>query len=229
MIYFFTGNPGNGKSLHMAEVIYRAIPKGRNVIANFEINESVFDRFRHRDRHGKFIYMPNRYWLTNAYRNRDTRKYSYIEGLRDFALKFHKRDQKGRITEHQTIICLDECQTFFNSRSWNRADRADWIDFLRNHRKYGYDVYLISQDDRVIDKQLRSILEYEFEHRCVNNFKFFGKLLGILAGGKLFVCIQRSYSCGASRKQSRIAAHYFVGKKFFYDFYDSYAVFDRTP
>ena len=204
MIYFFTGNPGNGKSLHMAEIIYRLIPKGKNVIANFEINEAVFDKFKHRERHGKFIYMPNKYWLTNAYRNKDTGKYSYLEGLRNFALQFHERDKKGHIIEKQTILVLDECQTFFNSRSWNRADRADWIDFMRNHRKYGYDIYLISQDDKVIDKQLRSILEYEFEHRCVNNFKLSGKLLGLLAGGKLFVCIQRSYSCGASKKQSKI-------------------------
>lgn len=213
----------------MAEIIYRLIPKGKNVIANFEINEAVFDKFKHRDRHGKFIYMPNKYWLTNAYRNKDTGKYSYLEGLRNFALQFHERDKKGHIIEKQTILVLDECQTFFNSRSWNRADRADWIDFMRNHRKYGYDIYLISQDDKVIDKQLRSILEYEFEHRCVNNFKLSGKLLGLLAGGKLFVCIQRSYSCGASKKQSRIAAHYFTGKELFYNFYDSYAVFDRTP
>lgn len=213
----------------MAEIIYRLIPKGKNVIANFEINEAVFDKFKHRDRHGKFIYMPNKYWLTNAYKNKDTGKYSYLEGLRNFALQFHERDKKGHIIEKQTILVLDECQTFFNSRSWNRADRADWIDFMRNHRKYGYDIYLISQDDKVIDKQLRSILEYEFEHRCVNNFKLSGKLLGLLAGGKLFVCIQRSYSCGASKKQSRIAAHYFTGKELFYNFYDSYAVFDRTP
>ena len=39
MIYFYTGTPGSGKSLHMASEIYEAMYKGKNVIANFEINE----------------------------------------------------------------------------------------------------------------------------------------------------------------------------------------------
>lgn len=226
MIYFFTGNPGNGKSLHMAEVIYKSVLKGKNVIANFEINESVFEKCRHREKHGLFIYEPNKYWIHNAYKNRSD-KYSYLEGLRNFALRYHKRDAKGHIIEGQTILCLDECQSIFNSRTWNRSDRLEWVDFLRNHRKYGYDVYLVSQDDKVIDKQIRSILQYEFEHRCLNYYKWFGRFLGLLAGGRLFVCIKRNYSIGGSKKQSRVNATYFVGKKRYYDFYDSYKLFDR--
>lgn len=227
MIYFYTGNPGNGKSLHMAEVIYKSIRKGKNVIANFEIDETVFDKFRKREKFGTFIYEPNKYWLNNAYKSK-TDNYSYLEGLRNFALQFHKRDVKGHIIEGQSILCLDECQSIFNSRTWNRKDRLEWIDFLRNHRKYGYDVYLISQDDKVIDKQIRSILQYEFEHRCVNYFKGFGAFLGFLVGGKLFVCVQRSYSIGGSKKQSKIKATYFRGKKLYYNFYDSYKLFDRA-
>ena len=223
MIYFYTGNPGNGKSLHMAEVIYKSIKKGKNVIGNFKIDETVFDNFKHKEKLGKFIYEPDKYWLHNAYKNSATR-YSYIEGLRNYALQFHKRDSKGHIIEGQTIICLDECQNIFNSRTWNRNDRLEWVDFLRMHRHYGYDVYLISQDDKVIDKQIRSILQYEFEHRCVNYFKGFGALLGFLAGGKLFVCVQRSYSIGGSKKQSKIKATYFSGKKLYYNFYDSYCL-----
>ena len=44
MINFFTGRPGNGKSLHMAMIIYAEMKKGKNVIANFEINERVFEK-----------------------------------------------------------------------------------------------------------------------------------------------------------------------------------------
>ncbi len=46
MIHFFTGTPGSGKSLHMAMVIDKSMRKGKNVIANFEINESSFARFK---------------------------------------------------------------------------------------------------------------------------------------------------------------------------------------
>ena len=48
MLHFFTGTPGSGKSLHMAMLIDRQLRAGRNVIANFEINERMYDRFRKR-------------------------------------------------------------------------------------------------------------------------------------------------------------------------------------
>lgn len=223
MIYFFTGKPGNGKSLHMAMVIYKSIKKGMNVIANFEINENKFAKCRHKDRLGKFIYEPNEYWLNNAYRDSGVKRYSYLDGLYSYALQFHKRNRNGQIIEHQTLLIIDECQELFNSRTWNRKDRLEWASFFRQHRKYGYDVYLISQDDHVIDKQIRAILEYELEHRCINNYRFFGRLLGLLVGGKLFVVITRWYS--KTGKDSHISSKFFVGRGFYYDFYDSYKIF----
>ena len=35
MIYFLTGKPGNGKSLHMAEVMYQKLRQGKNVKTYF--------------------------------------------------------------------------------------------------------------------------------------------------------------------------------------------------
>lgn len=237
MINFFTGRPRNGKSLHMAMIIYKEMKKGKNVIANFEINESIFDRFRkkHPDKLGTFICMNNTYWLNNSYKNSiDSRgnlnapprdRYTYIEGLYGYAEQFHKRNSRGQIIEGQTLLVLDECQELFNSRSWNRSDRLEWCSFFRQHGKYGYDVYLISQDDKVIDKQIRSILQYEYEHRCVNNYKLAGKLLGILSGGRLFVCVKKMY--GVRSKDARIKSTFFSGQERFYAFYDSYKPFTR--
>lgn len=229
MIYFFTGKPGNGKSLHMAEIMYKALRRGKNVIANFEINESKFDKYRAKGKHiGAFIYEPNTYWLNNAYKDKSgkLKRWSYLDGLYNYALQFHKRNSKGQIIEHQTLLVIDECQELFNTRTWNRKDRLEWASFFRQHRKYGYDVYLISQDDKVVDKQIRAVLEYQQEHRCINNYKAFGWILGKLVGGKLFVCITRWYS--ASKKDSHIRSAFFVGKKKFYDFYDSYKIFHNA-
>ena len=39
MIYFVNGRPGGGKSLFMAEKIYKQLKRGNNVIANIEINK----------------------------------------------------------------------------------------------------------------------------------------------------------------------------------------------
>lgn len=66
-------------------------------------------------------------------------------------------------------------------------------------------------------------LQFEFEHRALKNYKWFGKLLSFLFGGNLFVCIKRNHSMKG--KASKVSSSYFRGKKKFYDFYDSYALF----
>lgn len=236
MINFYSGRPGNGKSLHMAMEIYKALRSGKNVIANFEINEHYFDKIRkkHPERLGKFIYMRPDMWNYNAIgtaRNSEHKMsnppngvFSYIEGLKGFAAQFHKRNRRGQIGEKQTLLVLDECadEYLFNSRSWNRKDRLKWVEFFRQHRKYGYEVYLIAQDDMSIDKQIRGILQTEYEHRLVNNYKFMGRLLGFMAGGKLFVYVKKLY--GIKKQDARIKSTFFTAEKF-YNFYDSYAVF----
>lgn len=237
MIYFYMGRPGSGKSLHMASEIYEAIWNGKNVFANFEINESYFAKARHPERLGQFIYVSNREWQENAYTNRVTvnpkdgcrmkgvipdGRYTYLDGLYRFALQFHKRNRDGQIIEHQSLLVLDECQTLFNSRMWAKKDRLDWIEFFREHRKYGYDIYLVSQDDKVIDKQIRDIMEIKVEHRNVKNYKTAGKLLAFLRGGHLFVWIMSNYAIRT--KDAYMCSEYFTGKKFF-KFYDSYATF----
>lgn len=238
MIYFMTGTPGSGKSLHMAEIIYNDLRMGKNVIANFEINEPMVYTGRRVSKMGKFIHVPNDDWLNNAYTSRTSidpvsgkrikgvvpeGRYSYLDGLYNFAHQYHKRNSRGQIMESQTLLVLDECQELFNTRTWNRKDRLKWAAFFRIHRHYGYDVYLISQDDKVIDKQIRSILEHELEHRCVNNYKFFGRLLGLLCGGKLFVCIKKWYS--KTGKAAHINSKFFVGRNKYYCLYDSYKTF----
>lgn len=237
MIYFYTGTPGSGKSLHMASEIYDAMWKGINVIANFEINESYFEKAKHPEKLGKFIHVSNTEWLTNGYTNRVTvdpqtgerlkgtippDHYTYLDGLYSFALQFHERDRRGNIKEHQTILVLDECQELFNNRNWAKKDRLDWISFFREHRKYGYDIYLISQDDKVIDKQVRAVLQFKVEHRSVKNYKAAGKLLAFLRGGELFVWILSNYQIRG--KDARICSEFFTGKKF-YEFYNSYQTF----
>lgn len=225
MIYFYTGKPGNGKSLHMAQVIYNALKGGKNVISNIDINMHAFDRVRHKEKLGKFIFIDNAEWLSNAYRTQPDKKmrYSCVDGLYGFALNYHKKNARGQIAEGQTVLVLDECQELFNTRTWNRNDRLDWCSFFRIHRHYGFDCYLISQDDKVIDKQIRSILQKEIEHRCVNNYRLFGKFLGLMAGGKLFVAIERDYTL-SGKKASKMKSFYFAGKRKFYEFYDSYTL-----
>lgn len=237
MIYFYIGTPGSGKSLHMASEIYDALLAGKNVIANFAINEHYFSKLKHPEKLGHFIRVTNYEWLNNAYTKHQAYDpvkqiyfngkipdghYTYLDGLYSFALQFHKKDRKGNIKEHQTLLVLDECQELFNNREWAKKDRLAWIEFFREHRKFGYDIYLISQDDKVIDKQIRSILQFKVEHRSVKNYKLAGKILALLSGGNLFVWIMSNYQVRGAA--GRLKSEYFTGKKF-YDFYNSYETF----
>lgn len=236
MIHFFTGTPGSGKSLHMAMLMDKQLKKGKNVIANFEINENTYKRFnkKHPGKLGHFIYVSNTELLTNAYKPRieGRRKteppkdsFSYIDGLYGYAQNFHKRNSRGQIIEGQTLLVLDECQDLFNPRSWNRKDRLKWCSFFREHRKYGYEVYLISQDDKIVDKQIRAILQYEYVHRCINNYKLSGKILGFIAGGKLFVYVKKMY--GIRSKEAKVKSKFFTGQRKYYEYYDSYKTFGQ--
>ena len=236
MIHFFTGTPGSGKSLHMAMLMDKQLRKGKNVIANFEINEDTYKRFnkKHPGKLGHFIFVSNTELLTNAYKPRieGRRKteppkdsFSYIDGLYGYAQNFHKRNSRGQIIEGQTLLVLDECQDLFNPRSWNRKDRLKWCSFFREHRKYGYEVYLISQDDKIVDKQIRAILQYEYVHRCINNYKLSGKILGFIAGGKLFVYVKKMY--GVRSKEAKVKSKFFTGQRKYYEYYDSYKTFGQ--
>ena len=65
--------------------------------------------------------------------------------------------------------------------------------FFSQHRKYGYDVTLIAQFDRMIDKQLRGLIEYEYIHRKLSNYGFGGKIMSLIFGGNTFVVVQMWY------------------------------------
>lgn len=226
MIYFVNGRPGGGKSLFMAEKIYRELKRGKNVIANFEINEDYFKKCRHPEKLGRFIYVSNEEWTTQAYKDIDPRKkqFSYIDGIWGFHENFHDKGKKAK--KVQTLLILDECAVLFNSRTYAARDRLEWLNMFVNHRKLRLDIYLVAQDDSQIDKQIRGMFHKQIECRCVTTMKVFGKILALLCGGNLFVRIHRDYTLmkPMSKKNSKEYAHYYTGRKY-YDFYDSYKLF----
>lgn len=152
MIECYTGVPGSGKSYHVAKRVYEALRSGMNVISNLQINTSIIPPKSDKKPLGKFIYIPNDEWMSTSIYEKTTMGYktpsticSYIYGLTNYALLFHKRNARGQIIEKQTLIILDECQIIFNPRSWNRKDRLKWIEFFTVHRHYGFEIILVTQ------------------------------------------------------------------------------------
>lgn len=204
MISMYTGTPGSGKSLHVAKKIYDRVTQKKNntVIANFEIERKAIKDFK-----GHFYYLANNYLSPDFF-------YQY-------AVNKHVRKPDGKIVEGQTLIVIDECQIIFNSRDWNAKNRMDWVSFFTQHRKYGYHIILVTQFDRLVDRQIRSLVEYEIVHRNVSNFKTFGFLLGLLFGGNLFIAITKWYAA-----KEKMSQEYFVVRKKYTRIYDSYKIFE---
>lgn len=80
----------------------------------------------------------------------------------------------------------------FNARDFGRKDRMEWIYFLANHRHLNFDIILIAQNDKMLDKQIRALIEYDVKHRSLSNFNFITLFISKLFGG-LFFCVSYWY------------------------------------
>lgn len=197
MISLYSGTPGSGKSLHCADTIIRWSRLGYPVIGNFTVDLSRYKR-------ADYTYCPN-HRLTPQF---------LIDYSRN---RFGPKPPK----EGSILLVIDECQMLFNAREWQDSYRIGWPAFFQQHRKYGYDIILISQFDRMVDRQIRSLIEYEIIHRKMSNFGIQGKLLSLFFGGNTFIAVKRWYPL-----RERLGAELFHARKSLYGIYDSYATFD---
>lgn len=201
MIHLYSGTPGSGKSLHTARDIRDALRiRKMPVIANFDVNHSLrnYDRL--------FTYLPN-----------DRLDPSFLE---DFARNWFA----GRkVREDSLLLVIDEAQLVFNSRAWQHGQRMDWIQFFSQHRHFGYKVVLIAQFDRMIDRQIRSLIEIETNHRKLGNFGMKGLILSLPFRGRLFLGV--SYYYGLKEK---VGTCWLLPRRAYFKVYDSYNRFEKV-
>lgn len=197
MITLYSGTPGSGKSLHCARTIKNWSRLGYPVIGNFPVDLSMHKR-------ADFTYCPN---------DKMSPKFLIDYSRQRFGSKTPK--------EGSILLVIDECQLIFNAREWQQKRMAKWISFFTQHRKLGYDIILIAQFDRMIDRQIRSLIEYEYIHRKMSNFGWQGKLMSLFFGGKTFIAVKMWYPLN-----EKIGSEVFHARKSLYRIYDSYATFD---
>ena len=90
----------------------------------------------------------------------------------------------------------------------------EWIKFFSQHRKLGYNFILVAHFDRMIDKQIRCLIEYEVAHMKINNFF-------VLLPFTFFLAVERWY--GQRMKTGHMTFPY---RKKIAELYDSYAMFE---
>ena len=197
-ITLYTGTPGSGKSFHAAKDIERRMRRGGTLICNFPVNEGFVKKCR----------AHVEYWDNSELT---------AERLVAYALEHHKIGVEG-----QALVVIDECQIIFNCRDFGRKDRNAWVTFFSQHRKLDFNIILITQSDRMLDKQIRSLVEDEVKHRKLNNYGFGGMFLTLFSFGMTwFVAIEYWYGGNKLKLNSSI----FPFRKRYSDLYDSYKLF----
>lgn len=200
MISLYSGTNGSGKSLHMAVDIYGRVRYGHMTVANFPVN---LDNIK-KGKKNKFLFLENKYLTPKK----------LVEISREYFSK-HKY-KEGAIR-----LYVDEAQLLFNARDWNIKGRNNWLKFFSQHRKFGYDIVLVAQFDRMIDRQIRSLIEYETIHRKVSNFGKFGKIFSLASGGGLFIGVKMWYPL-----RKKVDTDYIKYRKKYASIYDTNHFFD---
>lgn len=208
MIDLYSGTPGSGKSLHVAQKLYYGLRGQKPCICNFEINSDRVMTRRQRKKKAPYLfqYVPN------------------DKLTPEFLIEFARMYFAGRIVHEDTItLVIDECQLLFNARDWNKPDRKGWLSFFTQHRKYGYHIILVAQFDQMIDKQIRSLVEYEYIHRKMSNFGWRGWILSILFGGNTFVAVKVWYPMN-----QKVGSDIYHARRKYYRIYDTFLDFEAS-
>lgn len=202
MIELYSGTPGSGKSLHTAKEIRSRLKMfKRFIIGNFRVDTKIIEHCK-----GSYIYVAN----------------DRLEPDRLLHFSRHLSMHLGRrLKEGEILLIIDEAQLLFNSREWQHIGRNGWLSFFSQHRHYGYDIILAAQFDRMLDRQIRSLIEYEHIHRKVSRFGYAGFFIGLLTGDNLYAAIKFWYPV-----KERVESNFFFGSRRLFAMYDSYGHFD---
>lgn len=204
MIRLYSGTPGSGKSLHMArDILLRLRRKDALVITNFPFRPPERGLLRAR---GALVCLDN-----------DALSPQRLEQLAVDHL------QRWPYREGLILLMLDECQVLFDARSWAAKSRKGWVTFFAQHRKLAYDVVLVAQFDAMLDRQIRSLIEYEVIHRRLDRYGVVGWVLSHLLGGVWVCAISRWYGA-----RMRLGSEWIRAGRRLCSCYDTRATFGQS-
>jgi zona occludens toxin len=160
MIVMVTGPPGNGKSYYALRKLAQALDAGKPVATNVELAPDFARTIARSNPVRRLLRRTDR---AAARIERQAYVSTEPDGLSElFALRLRG---KG---EGRGVMVLDEAHGWLNARDWSGKGRGDVVRFFSQHRKLGWDVFLIVQDAEMIDRQVRSLIEY---HVILRNLK----------------------------------------------------------
>ncbi|MNJ26029.1 Zonular occludens toxin (Zot) [compost metagenome] len=155
----YTGPRGSGKTYHIVRDAFDKLSKKKynHVVCNFGL------KFSKRQ-------------LRRGYADR----FHYIrsEDMTPTRLMELSAQHGWYKKEGSTLLIIDEAGLKFNARDWQvkGTERMEWIDFFVNSRKLGFDPFLVAQNIKMVDRQIRDIIEHNVKHAKLNNLHWFSWL-----------------------------------------------------
>lgn len=209
-----TGFVGSGKS-------YAATKDGINIADASFGKKVVIANFPIKDKKSGFISKK----LSNLFKIKKETKSRWIyKNNEELTVEFLMKTSLERgfnKKEGSCLVIFDEASIPFNARSWNDKNRLKWIEFLSQSRKFGYDFIFITQDAKMLDKQIRALCEYEVQYKKLNNMMYF-KWLSLF---KITLFAGVSYWNGVRNSKGSLKL-YFYSKKVA-DRYDTLKLFGQ--
>lgn len=167
-VYVVTGKLGAGKTLVAVGKIKDRIIRGCKVATNLDLQLHKLEGV------GKFAKSPRVMRIPDK---------PTLEDLEFIGVGNTSYDESKN-----GLLVLDECGTWFNSRSWADKSRQDVINWFLHARKMGWDIIFLIQDVSIMDKQARlALAEHVVYCRRLDrvNIPFIGGIYNAIIGGKL--------------------------------------------
>ena len=135
-VYFVTGKLGNGKTLVAVQRLVDKVKAGRPIASNIDLNILKF--------------LPNDNKTIRYIRIPDKPTVYDLECIGNANTTYDE--------SNNGLLVLDECGTWFNSRTWSDKSRKPVNDWFLHARKLGWDIIFVVQDVSIVDKQAQLAL-----------------------------------------------------------------------
>lgn len=193
MIQLITGVPGSGKSCYLSKQICTWLKNGQYVLANFDFDAEPWGEY--------FVRIPD---------------YPTLDEVQGAVLALPRMHR-----EHNAILCIDEAQRCFNSRTWNdkQQNRLGFVKFFTLSRHLGLDVILVAQLAEMVDKQIRACAQTEMRFMRVSAMGAIPFVISLF--GRLPLCFWAEHYYGT---RVRVASGFFLPRAKWWSRYDSYNV-----
>ncbi|MNR75994.1 Zonular occludens toxin (Zot) [compost metagenome] len=164
-VYAITGKLGAGKGKAGIQRLREYLRQGKRVATNCDV---FLEHLMPKHSRATIIRVPDKPTAHDLYAIGSGNKFVDFEPLMTVTpsgtysfLPPAPKLLKGFDESQNGALVLDECGSWLNTRTFNEKGRAEMLEWCIHARKYGWDIFFITQNIGQIDKQLReSLFEY---------------------------------------------------------------------